>query len=230
MGGFNTSSMTDQQNPQQAAANQVKATAGSSPSLGSMQQGMGGLLSNDTQQGAFDGFFGGLMDTFKPYFGQLMDRGEGHIDGGQPQSPTEPGLSPYEARIKELMTNRGMSRDQAVANQAGAMDQGGDINNNGAITNDEWARKLGGDFDNDGSVTNQEFAKWKQQNPDHQAAGGTKFSGLPGQNGLFSGQVAPAQQQPAAATPDNAPTNLFELPEKTQNAIANLKKFGGIFR
>ena len=139
-------------------------------------------------------------------------------------------LSPYEIRIRELMANRGWTRERAVRNQAGAMAQGGDINGNGAVTNDEWARKLGSDFNNDGNVTNQEFAQWKQQNPDHQAAGGTKYRGLPGEGGLFAGQMAPAQQQPAAATPNNAPTNLFELPEKTQNAIANLKKFGGIFR
>lgn len=225
MGGFNMQGMSSQQNPQEAAANGVKATAGSSPSLGQMQQGMGGLLTNEGQQGAFDNFFGGLKETFMPFFTGMMDRGEGTLNN----DPKEPELSPYEARVQELMTNRGMSREQAVANQAGAMKAGGDINNNGAITNDEWARKLGGDFDNDGNVTNKEFAQWKQQNPDHRAAGGTKYSGLPGQNGLFSGQVAPAQQQ-AAATPDNAPTNLFELPERTQNAIANIKKLRGVFK
>ena len=58
--------------------------------------------------------------------------------------------------------------------------------------------KLGSDFDNDGQVSNQEFAQWKQQNPDHQAAGGTKYSGLPGQNGLFSGQAAQPQQPQVA--------------------------------
>ena len=230
MGGFNTQGFSSQQQtPQQTAANGVKATAGSSPSLGQMQQGMGGNLSNETQQGAFDGFLGGLMKTFEPYFGGLMDRGEASMERNT-ANPTQPAtkLSPYEARIQELITNNGMSRDQAVANQSGAMSQGGDINNNGAITNNEWAMKLGSDFDNDGSVTNQEFAQWKTQNPDHQAAGGSKYKGLPGEGGLFAGQQP--QQPAAAATTGNTPTNLFELPEKTQRAIANAKKLGGIFR
>jgi hypothetical protein len=185
MGGFSTQGMTSQQNPQQAAANGVKATAGSSPSLGQMQQGMGGLLGNETQQGAFDNFFGGLKETFMPFFGGLMDRGEGTLTDN-PNRPPEPELSPYEARIQELMKNREWSRDDAVANQASAMKQGGDFNNDGAVTNDEWAQ-------------------WRQQQ-------------------------TPQQTPPAAATPDNTPTNLFELPEKTQKALENFKKLGGLFR
>jgi hypothetical protein len=148
---------------------------------------------------------GGLSDTVMSPFMELIERGEETMaqnpmlqliqditggGGGDDQT-----LDPYEARIQELMTNRGMSRDQAVANQAGAMAAGGDINDNGAITNNEWAQKLGGDFDNDGNVTNKEFAQWKEQNPDHQAAGGTKYSGLPGENGMFSGQAPPQQAQ-----------------------------------
>jgi len=46
----------------------------------------------------------------------------------------------YEARIQELMTTRGMSREQAVANQSSAMNQGTDFNNDGAVTNNEWAQ------------------------------------------------------------------------------------------
>ena len=141
-------------------------------------------------------------------------------------------LSPYEMRIRELMTNRGFTRDRAVSNQAGAMAAGGDINNNGAITNDEWARKLGSDFDNDGNVTNQEFAQWKLQNPDHQAAGGTKYSGLPGENGMFNGQQAPApqmsqMQQPMYPQPTQQQPQAS--PQYLKNSFMNPRRRGGGF-
>lgn len=216
MGGFNMSGST--MNPQQTAANGVKATPGSSPSLGQMQQGMGGLITNDTQQNAFNGFMGGLTDQFSPMFNSMINSG---YQGLGMEAPTqnhlapEPELSPYELRIRELMANRGMSRDEAVANQAGAMQAGGDINNNGAITNQEWAVKLGSDFDNDGKVSNQEFAQWKQQNPNHVAAGGTQQRGLPNQT----------PQQDVALPKQES---LFELPERTQKAIARAKKIGGL--
>ena len=123
-------------------------------------------------------------------------------------TPEEPELSPYERRIRELMANRGMTREQAVANQAGAMQAGGDINDNGAITNNEWAIKLGSDFDNDGTVSNQEFAQWKQQNPDHQAAGGTQRSGL----------MAPAPQQGYQAQQPQIPPGMAaqQVPQVAQ--------------
>ena len=104
------------------------------------------------------------------------------------------------------MTNRGMTREQAVANQASAMASGGDINDDGAITNNEWAVKLGSDFDNDGTVSNQEFAQWKQQNPDHVAAGGTQRSGL----------MDPAPQQPAAPQQQPATQPGYQLPPNYQ--------------
>ena len=195
----------------------------------------------------------GIMD---PFMG-LIERGEEtmannpmlqliqQITGGG----GEQGVDPYEARIQELMTNRGWTREKAVRNQAGAMAAGGDINNNGAITNDEWARKLGSDFDNDGNVTNKEFAQWKQQNPDHQAAGGTKYKGLPGENGLFAGQApqqpqvaqqapqqpmgqpqagvmpAPQQQQPQVA--QQQPMNGMQLPPELQATLAKWNQQGG---
>ena len=194
---------------------------------------------------------GGIMDPFM----SLIERGEEtmaqnpmlqliqQITGGGEVGGGEQGLDPYEARIQELMTNRGMSREQAVANQKGAMTAGGDINDNGAITNNEWAMKLGSDFDNDGNVSNQEFAQWKEQNPDHQAAGGNKFSGLPSQNGQFSGQ-APQQPQVAQQAPQQAqqapqagvmpapqqqqqPMNGMQLPPEAQAALAKWNQQGG---
>ena len=139
-------------------------------------------------------------------------------------------LSPYEKRIRELMANREMTRAQAVKNQAGAMAAGGDINDNGAITNDEWARLLGSDFDNDGSVTNQEFAQWKEQNPNHQAAGGTQYKGLPGQNGLFAGQQQPPQmqvQKPMYPQPTQQQPQV--APQATPGSFMNPKRRGGGF-
>ena len=198
---------------------------------------------------------GGLSDTIMNPFMDLISRGEetmaknpmlnlidsivdGKLGGGGEGG--EQGLDPYEARIQELMTNRGWSREKAVANQKGAMEAGGDINDNGVVTNDEWARKLGGDFDNDGNVTNKEFAQWKQQNPDHQAAGGNKFSGLPGENGLFSGQApqqaqqAPQQAQQApqagvmpAPQQQQQPANGMQLPPEAQAALAKWNQQGG---
>jgi hypothetical protein len=135
-------------------------------------------------------------------------------------------LSPYEMRIRELMTNRGMTREQAVGNQAGAMSAGGDINDNGAITNDEWAQKLGSDLDNDGNVTNQEFAQWKQQNPDHQAAGGTKYSGLPGENGLFAGQMAQGMQDQQGQQQVGQPT--YPQPTQQQPQVSPQAPPGGV--
>jgi hypothetical protein len=203
----------------------------SSATLGQLQaknpkQEFGDVFSNATE------LLGGLTGAVTDPFMDLIARGEetmadnpmmplfellgigwqDEIDAKQPttETPTEPQLDPYEARIQELMTNRGMTRDEAVANQASAMSAGGDINNNGAITNNEWAMKLGSDFNNDGQVSNQEFAQWKQQNPDHQAAGGTKYSGLPGQNGLFEGQAAQPQQ------PQVAPQQQPQQPQMSQ--------------
>lgn len=184
------------------------------------------MLTMDQGMGYADGGMGNLLSTAVPLFGGMIQSGYDNFAANPSKTATavladqtlgtdtaslpgvgvgggEEEISPYEMRIRELMANRGMTREQAVANQAGAMSQGGDINDNGAITNNEWAMKLGSDFDNDGTVSNQEFAQWKQQNPDHQAAGGTKYKGLPGQGGLFAGQTAPAQQmqQPAYQQP-----------------------------
>lgn len=62
-------------NQQQMAANNVRATNGSTPSMGQMQQGMGGLLTNETQQGGFNDFMGGLMGMFAPAFNSMVGSG-----------------------------------------------------------------------------------------------------------------------------------------------------------
>lgn len=187
------------------------------------------FLTIDQGMNAASGGMSNLLESAVPLFGGMIQSGYENFDRNPSKQATatladqtlgtntvdsisrdtiptpfaEPELSPYERRIRELMANRGMTREQAVANQAAAMQAGGDINDNGAITNNEWAMKLGSDFDNDGKVTNQEFAQWKQQNPDHQAAGGTKYTGLPGQNGLFTVQQPQvAQQAPQGYVPN----------------------------
>lgn len=96
------------------------------------------LLQFDDMMSNFSGFGGSITDDFSQLFNQIIGRGEG-ATGLAPPAPQQQ-VDPYEARIQELMTNRGMSRDQAVANQASAMRQGGDLDNNGATTNQEWAQ------------------------------------------------------------------------------------------
>jgi len=56
------------------------------------------------------------------------------------EPPQQPQLSAYEARIQELMKNRGWSREDAIANQLNALGQNADYNNDGAVTNDEWKK------------------------------------------------------------------------------------------
>ena len=156
-------------------------------------------------------------------------------------------LSPYEMRIRELMSVNGMTRQQAEANQSGAMGMGGDLNNNGAITNQEWQMKLGQDFDGDGTVGRDESARWMRENPDHVVSGGTKYSGLPGENGMFNGQQAPApqmqqpmypqptQQQPQVSPQGPAGIGVTRQPQGpvnegyVKNSFMNPKRRGGGF-
>ena len=49
----------------------------------------------------------------------------------------------YENQLNRLMTNQGMSREQAIANQASAVRQGGDFNNDGTVTQQEYRRFQG---------------------------------------------------------------------------------------
>lgn len=51
-----------------------------------------------------------------------------------------PQVSPYEQRLRALTETRGMSREDAIANQAHAMRLGTDYNRDGAVTDDEWRK------------------------------------------------------------------------------------------
>ena len=56
-----------------------------------------------------------------------------------------PAMSPYDQRLGQLMQNQGMSRQDAIANQANAIRLGADYNNDGSVGNDEWRQyKAGG--------------------------------------------------------------------------------------
>ena len=123
------------------------------------------LLQFDDTMGNFGTFTESIIDPFTELFNQVIGRGEQTTGMAPPapEAPAQPQIDPYEARIQELMTQKGMTRAQAEANQASAFRQGGDLNNNGAVTNQEWAMKLGSDFNNDGNVSNQEWAQYQQQ-------------------------------------------------------------------
>jgi hypothetical protein len=140
------------------------------------------------------------------------------------QPPPTQELSPYEKRIRQLMSDKGMSRQQAEANQAHAKKLGVDMNNNGASANEEWAMKLGADFDGDGSVTGKEWTQWQSDNPDHREAGGTKYSGLPNQHGGFGSYRPPNPQQPQGM-PQGMPQQPQGMP---QGGLGQLQTGGGL--
>ena len=197
------------------------------------------MLTMDQAQETAGDAWGNMLEMFSPLFGGMVQSGHENFNANPSKTSTavladqtlgtntsagmqgangaggQQELSPYEMRIRELMSVNGMSRDQAVSNQAGAMGMGGDLNNNGAITNQEWQMKLGQDFNGDGTVGRDESARWMKENPDHVVSGGTKFSGLPGQNGLFN-QSAPAPAQP-------------QQPQYIANSFMNPKRRGGGF-
>ncbi len=70
-------------------------------------------------------------------FTNLLDTVQSTTGGSGPAT-----MSPLEARIAELMGNRGMTQEEAAANQAFAAQQGADLNNDGAVTNAEYAEYL----------------------------------------------------------------------------------------
>ena len=62
--------------------------------------------------------------------------------------PTAPELSPYDQRIQALIQDKGMTRQEAMSNQAHAMRLGTDYNRDGAVTNDEWKKYQSGGMNN----------------------------------------------------------------------------------
>jgi hypothetical protein len=187
---------------QAAAANGVQAKAGSSPSMGQMQEGMGGLLGIPGMIDSFQGFISPMVDSVRNFQNETtqqmlnqfdLNPGKTAFEKANNIEPTSQGeafaetvaeqnaarepdageLSPYEKRIRELMTTNGMSRGEAEANQAHAQKLKTDNNEDGAVTNKEWALNQGADFDGDGDVTHAEWTK-------HQAAGAAGNAGAKG--------------------------------------------------
>ena len=178
---------------QMGAANGVQAQGSSTPSMGQMQEGMGGLLTLDGLISGFNSFASPFVDTVRGFQNEGTQQMMNMLDlnpaktaferannieptsQGQafaetvaaqeeartPDPVAEPELSPYEKRIRELMTNRGFTRQEAVDNQAHAQTLNTDGNKDGAVTNKEWALSQGADFDGDGDVTDAEWRKHK---------------------------------------------------------------------
>ena len=73
------------------------------------------------------------------YYQGGMNRASGMANPGQAVTGTaQGGDSPYENRINSLMTSQGMTREQAIRNQASAINQGTDLNNDGAVSSNEY--------------------------------------------------------------------------------------------
>ena len=73
------------------------------------------------------------------YYQGGMNRASGMANPGQAVTGTaQGGDSPYENRINSLMTSQGMTREQAIRNQASAINQGSDLNNDGAVSSNEY--------------------------------------------------------------------------------------------
>ena len=91
-------------------------------------------------------------------YGLGEDRSDTEGGDGTGGGGTDGTTSPeYEARIQELMA-RGMTREEAIANQQFAVESGYDLNGDGIVTNNEYATAMGQDLDGDGTVTNNEYA------------------------------------------------------------------------
>ena len=158
-----------------------KSKSSSSSTSGNVNGQMGGLdkyrVSNDQMAGMQQDMANSQWGTMAPMFDALNQMGTqqmasnpmaalmGQMFGQeQPQqaqqaptlteaAPQQPQQSAYDQRIAALMQNQGMTRQEAIANQAHAMKLGTDYNNDGAVGNDEWAKykkmqqpQMGGQF------------------------------------------------------------------------------------
>ena len=158
-----------------------KSKSSSSSTSGNVNGQMGGLdkyrVSNDQMAGMQQDMANSQWGTMAPMFDALNQMGTqqmasnpmaalmgqlfGQEQTQQPQqtptlteaAPQQPQQSAYDQRIAALMQNQGMTRQEAIANQAHAMKLGTDYNNDGAVGNDEWAKykqmqqpQMGGQF------------------------------------------------------------------------------------
>ena len=201
-GGQGQSGMGGGGQGQAGAAHGVQARGSSAPSMGQLQDGMGGLFTLGGVTDAFHSFASPFINTVRDFQNEATQQLLNQFDLNPAKTafqqanniePTSQGeafaetvaeqnaarepdageLSPYEKRIRELMTTNGMSRGEAEANQAHAQKLKTDNNEDGAVTNKEWALNQGADFDGDGDVTHAEWTK-------HQAAGAAGNAGAKG--------------------------------------------------
>ena len=123
----------------------------SNDAVAGMQQDLKNSQMSDVTSG-----FGAMLQDAKSMFGQnpMMNLMGGML--GMPiqmetpdamtdfinkyKEPEQPQQSAYDQRLAALMQNQGMTREEAIANQAHAMKLGTDYNNDGAVGNDEWAK------------------------------------------------------------------------------------------
>ena len=139
-----------------------KSKSSSSSTTGNVSGQMGGLdkyrVSSDKVAGMQQDMANSQWGTMAPMFDALSQMGTEQMASnpmaalmgrlfGQEQPQQAPALtgaapqqSAYDQRLAALMQNQGMTRDEAIANQAHAMKLGTDYNNDGAVTNDEWAK------------------------------------------------------------------------------------------
>lgn len=135
-----------------------KSKSSSSSTSGNVNGQMSGLdkyrVGNDQVAGMQQSLANSQLGTMVPLFGALNQMGTqqmasnpmgalmGQLFGQeQPQQAQQaPQQSAYDQRLAALMQDKGMTRDEAIANQAHAMKLGTDYNNDGAVTNDEWAK------------------------------------------------------------------------------------------
>jgi hypothetical protein len=165
----------------------------------------------------FEMFSGGLGDMFGSLFGGLIDRGENTIGVADRNETTateqltealnpQPQIDPYEARIKVLMDTRGMTRQEAIANQQNALGLKTDYNNDGAVTDDEW-RKYG-----------------------QTAPGASYIAQHPGRfNPQRQQPTAPQPGAPVPGMPTGAP-QVPGIPNLTPEQLAALQKMNGYGR
>jgi len=155
----------------------------------------------------FEMFSGGIGDMFGSVFGSLIDRGENTVgvadrnpttateqltQAVNPQ-PAQPQIDPYEARIQQLMKERGWTREAAIANQQNALKLGTDYNKDGAVTDDEW--KKYGQTGPGAAYIAQHPRKWSPQQPQPQAPQpGAPVPGMPNGVNLTPEQLAALQK------------------------------------
>jgi len=148
MGGRSKSSSSNTSGQTQSTMNGLSRGGVSNGTVAGLQQDL-----KNSQMSDVVGGFGAMLQDAKSMFGQnpMMNLMGGML--GMPvqmETPDamtdfinkyrEPEQSAYDQRLAALMQNKGMTREEAIANQARAMKLGADYNNDGAVTNDEWAK------------------------------------------------------------------------------------------